>query len=202
MPLIELPLFPLQMVMFPGGMLPLRIFEPRYLDMVRRCLRNDSQFGMVAALPEAECPTALPFAAIGTSFSITAAEVPQPSLMTIRCLATQRFRVVSARQQADGLWLGQVELLIEQASLPIPEDLQITVQYLQQLIASLKEQGVDITQMPFCSPYQFDDCAWVANRWTELLNMPLINKQRLLELDSHLLRLELICDMLDHNKPF
>lgn len=191
-----LPLFPLNVVTFPEGLLPLRIFELRYLDMVRACLRHRTPFGLVAALPRASVipEHGLPFHDVGTVLSIIEADVAEPGLMHIRCRGQQRFRVHTASQQVDGLWVGQVEDIPDNAELAIPEDLQSTGAFLRQLMESLVEQGVAESQLPFLKPYRFDDCAWVSGRWCEILAIPLADKQRMLELDSALVRLELVND--------
>lgn len=193
-----LPLFPLNLVMFPDGLLPLRIFEMRYLDMVRTCLRNKSSFGVVSVIADAtsDLKGELPFANVGTSFTIIDADVTEPGLMNIRCLGQKRFRVKSALQQDDGLWLSEVEDIEDDAVMAIPEDLKMTQEYMQQLIESLSEQDIAEEHLPFIKPFKVNDCAWVANRWCEILGMPLIQKQRMLELDSPLVRLELVQDLL------
>ena len=198
MTLYPLPLFPLNLVMFPEGLLPLRIFEMRYLDMVRSCLRNNSSFGVVAIIVDAhsELKTDLPFAQVGTSFKIINVDVTEPGLMNIQCLGQKRFNIRSAVQQDDGLWLGEVEDIENETSMPIPDDLKMTQDYMKQLIESLSEQDIAKEYLPFIKPFKIDDCAWVANRWCEILSIPLIQKQRLLELDSPLVRLELVQDLL------
>jgi uncharacterized protein len=199
-----LPLFPLNLVIFPAGLLPLRIFEARYVDMIKACIRNNTLFGVVAVYPNAsphlnDMPhNPLPFAKVGTMFSVIDSDFSQPGLIMIRCLGCKRFRVKSASQQADGLWLGEVEDIANDAEIAIPEDLLGTKQHMQKLIDAILAQGVSEIEMPIGKPYQLDDCAWVANRWCELINMPITQKQMLLELDSPLVRLELIHDILHH----
>ena len=194
----SIPLFPLNLVIFPEGLLPLRIFEMRYLDMVRNCLRNQSSFGVVAVIENAaaDLNDGLPFANVGTSFTIIDADVTEPGLMNIRCVGQKRFRVKSAFQQEDGLWLGEVEDIENDATMIIPDDLKMTQEYMQQLIQSLSKQDIAEEHLPFIKPFRIEDCAWVANRWCEILSMPLIQKQRMLELDSPLVRLELVQDLL------
>ena len=191
----SLPLFPLNIVVCPGGLLPLRIFEARYLDMVKDCMRNSAMFGLVAALPDEQL-SHLPFARIGTAFTIMDADVPSPGLMMIRCCGQHRFQVNSALQQKDGLWVGQVEDIPNDLAMQIPDDLSIARTGLQNVIDSFDEQGIPEAEIPLIKPYQMEDCAWVANRWVELLDLPLIQKQRLLALDSPLVRLELLQDFL------
>lgn len=200
----SLPLFPLNVVIFPEGLLPLRIFEARYLDMVKACLRNKTEFGVVAVYPEASTrldddtgqQQSLPFAKIGTSFAILDADVTTPGLMNIRCLGQKKFKVISASQQKDGLWIGEIEDIGHEASMVIPADLQTTTLHLQRLIDAIVEQEIAEQDIPISKPYKLDDCAWVANRWCEIINIPLIQKQRMLELDSPLIRLELVQDIL------
>lgn len=205
----SLPLFPLNVVIFPEGLLPLRIFEARYLDMVSACLRNKTTFGVVAVYTDnntadnnteeaglADNKTVIPFAKVGTEFTILDADVTTPGLITIRCLGQHRFLVNSATQQKDGLWIGEVEDIANEMSMPIPDDLQLTQMHLERLIAALSVQGVTELDMPISKPYKLQDCSWVANRWCEIINMPLIQKQRMLELDSPLVRLELVQDIL------
>jgi Lon protease-like protein len=193
-----LPLFPLDVVIFPQGLLPLRIFEARYLDMVKDCYRNNGEFGVVAALKRAS--RHFPFSEVGTAVRIVDFDVPEIGLINIRCHAQQRFRVQSATQQDDGLWLGEVTAIDNDNALSLPDDLIRTADSLRQVINALLKQGFDQDTLPIAQPYLFDDCAWVANRWIELLNIPLEQKQRFLELDSALVRLELVQDMFMANE--
>jgi Lon protease-like protein len=82
----------------------------------------------------------------------------------------------------------------------IPEDLQPAADALKKLILTLQERDVPAEQMPILTPYKFDDCSWVANRWCELLPIPVALKQQFMELDNPLLRLELVNDILDRSE--
>jgi len=194
-----LPLFPLNLVVCPGGFLPLRIFEVRYLDMVRNCLRNKSSFAVVTVLPEGETDLQgnFPFANVGTLLDIVDADVTTVGLMMIRCVGQRRVKIDSFTQQKDGLLIGEVSEIANDLELPIPEDLQMTSIGLKRLLESLPEQNISIENLPVIEPYKFEDAAWVANRWIELLDLPLLQKQRLMQIDSPILRLELIHDILD-----
>jgi len=196
-----LPLFPLNVVVCPGGLLPLRIFEARYLDMVRNCLRNKSSFAVVAVMPEGETDSEsnLPFANIGTLVDIVDADVTTVGLMNIRCVGRHRVKVDSYLQQSDGLVVGQLTDVANDLESAIPEDLESVVTSLQNLLTSLPASGVAPENMPVIKPYHFENAAWVANRWVELLDLPLLQKQRLMQLDSPVLRLELIHDILYEN---
>lgn len=179
--------------------MPLRIFEARYLDMVKNCLRHTASFAIVTVLPESQMETDshFPFANIGTLMEIVEADVTTVGLMMIRCVGHHRVKVESFSQQADGLFIGEVSDIANDAALIIPEDLEITSSNLEYLLESLLAQGVVPQDIPVIKPYQFDDASWVANRWVELLNLPLLQKQRLMQLDSPILRLELIHDILE-----
>ena len=204
LPLLHsLPLFPLGTVLFPGGLLPLRIFEVRYLDMIGKCRKADAPFGVVSLTSGSEVrkagADAESFAAIGTLAMIREFESPQSGLLQIECVGTQRFRVRDTELQKHGLWIAEVEAVADDVALEIPDDLKHTATALQRLIDTLeerrREQGGSV-RLPIGMPYLLDDCGWVANRWCELVPMQLELKQRLMELDSPLMRLELISDLL------
>lgn len=162
--------------------------------MVKNCLRNKSSFAIVTVLLEAAAyqDAIFPFANVGTLVAIQEADVTTVGLMTIRCVVHHRVKINSFTQQADGLFIGEVIDI----ALPVPEDLEIISSSLKRLLQSLPDQGILPTDMPIIEPYNFDDASWVSNRWVELLDLPLIQKQRLMQLDSPIVRLELIHDIL------
>ena len=207
--LTSLPLFPLGTVLYPGGLLPLQIFEVRYLDMIGKCHKAGAPFGIISLTegsevrrpkdlgPSGDGFASEAFGSVGTLASITEFSVPQPGLMMIRCVGTQRFEISTREKLKHGLWIANVTRLDDDQTVLIPDDLQRTANALGKLIKSLQERRVPEDQMPLQLPYQLDDCGWVANRWCELLPMPVDLKQRLMELDNPLLRLELVSDILD-----
>ena len=211
MTLDSLPLFPLGSVLYPGGALPLRIFEVRYLDMVGKCHKLGAPFGVVALTqgaevqrPAASGPNGDAFAnesfeAVGTLATIIEFSTPQPGLMVIRCTGAQRFKLTRREKLKHGLWIGDAVPLAPDQAIAIPPDLRGISNALGNLIKSLEERDVSPAQMPFAPPYLLDDCAWVANRWCELLSLPLAHQQRLMELDNPLVRLELVGDMLERS---
>jgi Lon protease-like protein len=140
------------------------------------------------------------FAAIGTLAVIREFDSPQSGLLQIECVGTQRFRVRNTELQKYGLWVAEVEAVIDDVALEIPDDLQHTATALRRLVDTLEErrrgQGTETVRLPIGEPYRFDDCGWVANRWCELVPMQLELRQRLMELDSPLMRLELVSDLL------
>ena len=207
--LTSLPLFPLGTVLYPGGVLPLRIFEVRYLDMIGKCHKTGAPFGVVALTEGSEVrktAAASPggdgfaneeFNAVGTLATITEFSVPQPGLMVIRCEGAQRFKICTREKLKHGLWIADVERQADDMGVAVPQDLQPCANALGKLIKTLQERGIPESQMPLQAPYLLDDCGWVANRWCELLPIPLELKQRLMVLDNSLVRLELVSDILE-----
>lgn len=200
---IETPLFPLRSVLFPGGQLPLRIFEPRYLDMIQRCHAQGQPFGVVALIEGEEVRQREgggfqreAFHDVGTLARITHFEHMQPGLVHIRTRGAQRFRLRSSRCLSHGLWVGELELLPDDSAVSIPYDLGPAVWQLQALLADWRER-LAADDIPVQPPYAWDEAGWLANRWAELLPMPLDDRQRLMAMDSPLLRLELAVDRLD-----
>lgn len=198
----SIPLFPLELVVCPQGRIPLRIFEARYLDMVRNCLRNNTSFAIVTILKEGEKESNnnFTFANVATVIKIADADVTTVGLITIVGIGEHRVNIQSHTQQADGLFIGQVTDIPNDLAMPIPEDLMLTQQVLKQLITTLTEQYSDLKNLPIAEPYDFDNAAWVDNRWVEILDLPLLQKHRLMQMDSPILRLELIHDILYANK--
>ena len=195
----SLPLFPLSAVLFPDGLLSLRVFEVRYLDMINKCRKAGAPFGVVSLTQGTEVRqpgVQEAFAKVGTLATIEDFEQPQPGLMLVRAVGAQRFRITSSDQLKHGLWVADVESLQADMAVPVPDDLQPAADALQRLIQSLQLKPGAPGPMPLRPPWKLDDCGWVANRWSELLPVPVGLKQRLMELDNPLVRLELVSDVL------
>ena len=192
----ELPLFPLKSVLFPGGLLGLKIFEVRYLDLVGNCLREQRSFGVVALRVGTEARTKpgekVEFEAVGTEVELLDVDSAQPGILQLRCRGTQRFRVHAQRQQADGLWIAQVTAVPDDEDTAPTEALIETVRSLGGAMAALRKQGAE----PFLEPHRFDSAGWVANRWCEILPISTAAKQKLMELPDALVRLELVDEFL------
>jgi Lon protease-like protein len=199
--LSSLPLFPLGSVLFPGGLLALRVFEVRYLDMVRKCQLAGAPFGVVSLthgreVRQAGAPDER-FFDVGTLASIEQIETPQPGLITLLCRGTQRFRITQRSLLPHGLWIADVEHLDQDLAVPVPEDLRKASTALAQVLNTLQQRDPAAPTSITPTADQLDDCGWVANRWCELLPVPTDLKQRLMELDNPLVRLELVCDVLE-----
>ena len=205
--LLAIPLFPLGTVLYPDGFLPLQIFEVRYLDMIGKCHRSGTPFGVVAMTqgqevrqPDSAAPSGgfktERFETVGTLATISDFSSPQAGLMVIRCTGTQRFLIQHHEQLKHGLWVADVNLLANDLPVEIPDDLKGVATALANFMSNLTANDVPPEQMPIQPPYRLDDCGWVANRWCELLPIAQTDKQRLMALDSPLLRLELVSDQL------
>jgi len=199
--LTSLPLFPLGTVLFPGGLLALRVFEVRYLDMVRKCRQAGAPFGVVALTDghEVRQAGAAPekFHDVGTIAAISDLDDSHPGLIALRARGAERFRIVRRQLLPHGLWIADVEQLPPDVPVAVPEDLRKTATALEQVLARLRDRSPDDASLPDPGAEQLEDCGWVANRWCELLPVPIDLKQQLMQLDSPLLRLELVGDVLD-----
>lgn len=177
-----LPLFPLHTVLFPGGPLALRIFEPRYLDMVRRCFREQGEFGVVLIIEGAEAGVADTVASIGTTARLVDFDPLPDGLLGITCVGGRRFRLHSRGQQDDGLNVGEVELLAEDAVCPLPLELAHLADLLRDVLPRLGSAYGHVDA-------DYENAGWVANRWAEVLPLEAEEKLELLELDDPLMRL-------------
>ena len=179
----ELPLFPLNTVLFPGGPLPLRIFEPRYLDMVRNCMREGAPFGVVLIHAGQEAGAVSSAADVGTSARIIDFDQMPDGLLGIVCTGEQKFRVDDRRVQSDGLNIGTVTWL----PLEPPTPLLPQHAHLGLLLRRVMPQ---LGAIYGALPAQFDDAGWVGSRLAEIMPIGLDDKQTCLELDDPLARLE------------
>ncbi len=185
----DLPLFPLNTVLFPGGRLPLRIFESRYMDMAKACLRDGTPFGVCLIREGAEVGTPATPVDIGCLARIAAWDMPQLGMLHISARGEQRFRIVARRVQRDGLVRADVELIAEDADGGIPENCARCVQLLERVI----EQQSAL----FEPPHRLDSASWVSARLAEVLPLPLPAKQQLLEVVDGRARLERVSALLD-----
>jgi uncharacterized protein len=169
-------------VLFPGGRLPLRIFEQRYMDMAKACLRDGTPFGVCLIRDGAEVGAPATPSEVGTLAKIATWDMPQLGVLQVVAHGEQRFRIVERRVQPDGLARARVQLLPDDEDAAIPESLSRCVKLLERVI----EQHAELLERP----HQLDSCAWVSGRLAELLPLPLPVKQALLELGDGRLRLE------------
>jgi hypothetical protein len=171
----ELPLFPLNTVLFPGGLLPLRIFEPRYLDMVGRCMRAGTDFGVVLITSGEEAGQVTQMASVGTGARVVDFSQLPDGLLGVMCRGSRRFRLLEHRVQADGLRVGEVEWLAEPAPDAIAEEHRPLALVLRRVLKELGETARHLDA-------DFDDADWVSNRLAEFLPLERTDQQALLEL--------------------
>lgn len=186
----EIPLFPLRTVLFPDGPLPLRIFEQRYLSMVRDCVRSEIGFGVCLILEGAEAITPVRTAHLGTLASIVDWYTLEDGLLGISARGASRFRLEHTRKQDDGLLLGSVTWVPEPPSVPLPEPFSVLGDVLRRFLDKLGPS------YPSYTPGQLDDAVWVGYRLSELLPLSGIEKQNLLELDNPIERLRDLLEIL------
>lgn len=173
----ELPLFPLNTVLFPGGPLPLRIFEPRYIDMVRRCTRERGSFGVVQIRTGEEAGAVMQTAPVGTSARIVDFYQLPDGLLGITCHGERRFRLLGRRLARDGLNIGEVEWMAPPAAAAVPPRYDYLADLLRSVLPQLGELYEDL-------PRHFEDASWVGARVAEILPLDLADKQACLELDG------------------
>lgn len=178
-----IPLFPLNAVLFPQGPLKLRIFETRYLDMIKRCMREDLNFGVAMIVEGVEAGGPARTADIGTSARIVDFEKLDDGLLGITAVGAQRFAIDVRTQQADALNIVDVNWLEPESALPVPDDCAYLVMLLQQALPRLAPL-YDYT------PVNYEDASWVGSRLVEILPLPLDEKQQCLEMNDPLERME------------
>lgn len=210
---MHLPLFPLNAVLFPGGVLPLRVFEPRYVDMVSACMRDETTFGVCLVVGGKEVGRDARPEPIGCEARITACDVPQLGVLHVRVEGLRRFKLRTTRLQPSGLMLGGVEYLAPDLDDMLVPEHQACALLLARIIEDLEAQAAEkrrlshedatqddtdaTTNHPvFLKPYRFDSSVWVGNRLCEVLPVPLKAKQKLMELDDAHARLDIVTQYL------
>lgn len=189
-PSIEIPLFPLGTVLYPGGQLQLRIFEPRYLDLVRECTRSGTAFGVCLILEGAEVGEPARPAAIGTLARIVDFSHREDGLLGISAEGGSRFRVLRTRARSDGLLRGDVQLWPDELPQQVPVEFALLQTILERLIETM---GPHWRHAPRSS---YDDAGWLGFRLAELLPLAREEQQQLLEMTDPLQRLIALRDIL------
>ena len=184
-----LPLFPLNTVVFPGGRLPLKIFEQRYLEMVKQAIAANTPFGICAILEGTETGTpAVPYS-IGTRVCITDWDMPQAGILHVDTLAQERFVVRSTHTEPSGLLIGAVEAVSAESAIAVPDDLELAVEILRHIISEFGDAH-------FPTPHDFGNAVWVGYRLSEVLPLKLSIRQNLLEMNDTITRLRILTEFL------
>lgn len=168
----DMPLFPLGTVIFPGGLLPLKIFEQRYVDMIKACLRDTTPFGVCLIREGVEVGIPAAPHAVGCLAHIEQWDVPHPNLFTVLARGGKRFRILESTVAANGLISGRVE------SLPDPTRPDAVDKACQEVLRLAVERA-GAASVP--GPVQLDDAVWVSYRLAEILPISALEKQELLE---------------------
>jgi Lon protease-like protein len=182
---LQLPLFPLGTVLFPGGLLPLRIFEQRYMEMAKACLRDSSPFGVCLISEGSEVGAAASHHDVGCVARILKWDMQQVGILNIVAQGEERFRVVSQEVRANQLIVGEVDMLPEVADVPVDARHDGCVKLLERIAA---EHGERL----FAKPWRFESSAWVGARLAEVLPLPTSAKQQLLEMNDCLKQLDIL----------
>ena len=181
---MRVPLFPLNTVLFPGGPLPLRIFEPRYLDMISACMKEDSTFGVVLIRDGAETGPATTWDT-GTLARVTDWYQGSDGILGVTATGTERFRLLSVERQSDGLNVGEVEVLPPPPAVTVPAEFASLPPILETVLDDLGRLYADLEHRP-------DDARWVVWRFAEILPISLDAKQAILESNDVLACLQTI----------
>lgn len=171
---LEISIFPLGTVLYPGGLLPLRIFEQRYLDMTKSCIRDNAPFGVCLIREGQEVGTAAAPYAVGCTARIVQWDMPHLGLFHLATHGESVFRILEQWTAKSGLVQAQVELDDPPAPLPLPKEYAELGTLLEKIIAK-------VGAARFPSPARLDLAGWVGYRLAEVLPMELGLKQRLLE---------------------
>jgi Lon protease-like protein len=189
----DIALFPLNAVLFPGGLLPLRIFETRYVDMVGGCMRQNASFGVVLIVEGNETGAAVNIVEVGTAARIVDFQTQPDGLLGLLCRGERRFRVQQRSQQADGLNRATVEWLQDASLTPLDPQFLPLVGVLRKVMARLANIG------RFIEP-NYEDASWVSHRLAEFLPLEPAWQQRLLEIDDANVRLGLLAPLIETDR--
>lgn len=197
-------LFPLNTVLFPDGVLPLRVFETRYIDMVRDCMKSEQPFGIVRILAGSEVGRAAEPDDVGCIANIAEWDMPEMGVLMLRTVGGQRFRILEKRVLPDQRLQALVSMIDEDPATPVSAPHASCAAALKFIIDEVNqkghaEQGAGFIS-PFSDPARLDDAGWVANRWCEILPVPLPAKQKLLELEDAQGRLTIVHQYLQQHK--
>lgn len=188
--MLAIPIFPLHSVLFPYGTLPLRIFEPRYLEMVSSCLKTEQGFGICLIRNGSEVGEAAEIYETGTLSEITYFNKQSDGLLGITASGKQRFHIVSSEVQPNQLTIAQVELIPNEEACPIPDKYKAAVHILKRIFENLGYPFAKIEK-------HYDDASWVGSRLAEFLPISLEQKQYLLQLTDPLQRLDRVWSLLE-----
>ena len=179
----DLPIFPLRTILFPNSKLPLRIFEPRYIDMVSRSMREDSEFGVILSR-ESTDPKMFETYDTGTLAKIIDWDQGEDGLLGITTIGTQKFRLKDLNKQEDGLNIGTIERIEREGDYKPTKEFRHLVELLQAILDDVNIYGDD--------EKNFESAAWISYRFAEILPLRIEDKQKCLEIDDPIIRLNFL----------
>lgn len=183
---MKVPLFPLRIVLFPGGRLNVRVFEQRYMDMISACLKADSPFGVCLIRHGSEVGSAAEPQAVGTLADVVRCDMEQPGILQVSARGGARFRIDATEVSKDQLLAADLNVLPERSAAMPAHHLRLAAA----LRSLLAEAGPE-SHFP---PLRWDDAGWVGGRLAELLPLPVSLKQVLLEMDEPAERLDVLAE--------
>lgn len=192
----DIPIFPLSTVLFPGGVLPLRIFEARYMDMVKRCLRTESAFGVCLITDGREVGQPADHENMGCSARIAEWDMEQLGLLNIRTVGQRRFAIESRRVEKDGLIIATVNWVDQETDTPVPDEFTSCVELLRRIVHDLVDKEAEPMRRMVEAPYRFESASWVSNRLCEFLPISGSIKHKLMTLNDPLARMGVVCEYL------
>ena len=198
--LLTLPIFPLGTVLFPGGVLPLRIFEARYMDMVRECMNRSHPFGVCLITQGREVGTPADHESTGCMARIDDWDMTEPGVLQLRTVGTSRFTVIERTVEANGLIRATVELIEDDPEVPVPAELAACSILMRRVIDDICAREPEPARRILAEPYSPDAAGWIANRLAELLPLSMPSRHMLMTLTDPLRRLALIHEILQREQ--
>jgi Lon protease-like protein len=180
-----MPIFPLGVVLYPGALLPLRIFETRYMDMAKTCLKESSPFGVCLIREGQEVGAPAVPEDVGCVARIAECDMEELGILKVKAEGMSRFRIVSREVAKSGLIVGEVEETGAEPRVTDAPGLAESAEFLRKAIIAI---GAD----RFAQPHDYEDASWVSFRLAEILPLRIDVKQKLLELTDATLRIAIL----------
>ena len=196
----RLPIFPLGTVLFPGGVLPLRIFEVRYMDMVRECMNRSLPFGVCLITQGREVGTPADHEPVGCMARIDDWDMTEPGVLQLRTVGTSRFTVIDPSVEPNGLIRATIEPIDDDPAVAVPEELAACSVLIRRVIEDICARESDPARRILAEPYAPESAGWIANRLAELLPLAMPSRHMLMALTDPLRRLALIHDVLQREQ--
>lgn len=183
------PIFPLNTVLFPGGVLPIKVFEERYMNMTKQCLQANSVFGVCLIVEGQEVGSPAVPENVGCTARISDWDMEQLGVLQIRTLGEERFRIIERHTSSNGLIVAEAEMIPAEEEVEVPIDFSGCTELVRKVIERVGAES-------FAPPYRYENASWVGYRLSELLPIKVAAKQKLMELTDPMARLEVLAQFL------